>query len=43
MRFVKKHHFSRSLRQLIAQVRSECLSVRLIKKELDRLNQELIA
>jgi DNA-binding transcriptional regulator YhcF (GntR family) len=36
-----EEQFSRSLRQLIAQVRSEGLSVRLIKKELDRLNQEL--
>ena len=35
--------FSRSLRQLIAQVRAEGLSIKLIKKELDRLNQELTA
>lgn len=33
--------FSRSLRQLIAQVRADGLSIRLIKKELERLNQEL--
>jgi DNA-binding transcriptional regulator YhcF (GntR family) len=33
--------FSRSLRQLIAQVRAGGLSIKLIKKELERLNQEL--
>jgi GntR family transcriptional regulator len=35
--------FSRSLRQLIAQVRADGLSIKLIKKELERLNQELTA
>ena len=35
--------FSRSLRQLIAQVRAEGLSVRAITKELERLTRELTA
>jgi GntR family transcriptional regulator len=38
-----EEQFSRSLRQLIAQVRAEGLSVRAIAKELDRLTQELNA
>jgi GntR family transcriptional regulator len=36
-----EEHFSRSLRQLIAQVRADGLSIRSIRKELERLNQEL--
>lgn len=36
-------HFSRSLRQLIAQVRAEGLSIRTITHELDRLTRELSA
>lgn len=35
--------FSHSLRQLIAQVRADGLSIKLIKKELERLNEELTA
>jgi GntR family transcriptional regulator len=36
-----EEHFSLSLRQLIAQVRADGLSIRSIRKELERLNQEL--
>jgi DNA-binding transcriptional regulator YhcF (GntR family) len=36
-------HFSRSLRQLIAQVRAEGLSLRTITHELERLTRELSA
>jgi GntR family transcriptional regulator len=36
-----EERFSQSLRQLIAQVRADGLSIRSIRKELERLNQEL--
>lgn len=36
-------HFSRSLRQLIAQVRADGLSIRTITHELERLSRELSA